>query len=98
MNQQPKVIPKHLYKKRLAEQQRREAQRPPPGHLQTQGHRPLPVLRHFQPGQSFDIMRSDVAAWLCDQPEIRQEVFNIFKRHGAIVYEDGRWRGVAWEP
>jgi hypothetical protein len=34
MNQQRKVIPKHLYKKRLTEQQRREAPRPPPGRSQ----------------------------------------------------------------
>ena len=54
----------------------------------------MPVLDHFHKGRTFDIMESSVAAWLCEQPEIRQEVFNFYKRNGAIVYGDGKWRGV----
>jgi hypothetical protein len=59
--------------------------------------RRMPLLRHFQPGQSFDIMESDVARWLCKQPAIRQHLFNLCKRDGSIVYEDGLWRGADWK-
>jgi hypothetical protein len=55
----------------------------------------MPLLAHFQKGRTFDISESDVAAWLCQQPEIRQEIFNWFKRLGAIQYLDGRWIGAA---
>jgi len=58
----------------------------------------MPVLDHFHKGRPFDIMQSDVAAWLARQPEIRQEMFNYCKRIGAIVYEGGKWRGVATRP
>jgi len=55
----------------------------------------MPVLRHHVPGQRFDIMQSDVCAWLIDQPAIRQEIFNWVKRNGGILFdvETGRWRG-----
>ena len=53
----------------------------------------MPELAHFQHGRPFDIMESDVARWLCEQPEWRQEIFNFAKRIGAIVYVDGRWMG-----
>jgi len=38
-------------------------------------------------------MESDVAAWLCQQPELRQGIFNWCKRLQAIIYVDGRWIG-----
>jgi hypothetical protein len=57
----------------------------------------MPVLRHFQPGQPFDIMKSNVVDYLVTLPEIRQEVFNLCKRSGAIVYNDGLWRGANWK-
>jgi len=50
----------------------------------------MPLLDHHRHGRPFNIMESDVAAWLCEQPEIRQEIFNYYKRAGAIVYSDGR--------
>ena len=53
----------------------------------------MPVLDHFHKGRPFDIMESDVAEWLCQQPEIRQALFNYYKRNGLIVYVDGRWVG-----
>ena len=53
----------------------------------------MPLLHHYVHGRRFDIMQSDVAAWLCDQPEIRQFVFNFCKRHGAVVWDNGNWRG-----
>jgi hypothetical protein len=56
----------------------------------------MPLLRHFLPGQAFDISKSEVVQWLCDQPEIQQALFNWYKRNGAIVYEDGQWRGANW--
>jgi hypothetical protein len=64
-----------------------------------QAARRMPPLNHW-PGQSFDIMRSEVAQWLCNQPELRQELFNWCKHRGVITYdlETRRWRGVAWEP
>jgi hypothetical protein len=34
-------------------------------------------------------LESDVIAWLCEHPEIRQEIFNYCKRHGAIIYSSG---------
>jgi hypothetical protein len=49
----------------------------------------MPLLDHFHPGRPFNILESDVIAWLCEQPEIRQEIFNYCKRHGAIIYSSG---------
>jgi hypothetical protein len=56
----------------------------------------LPLLPHHRPGQHFDIQNSALCDWLCDQPAIRQWIFNVAKRHGAIQFdiETGRWRGV----
>jgi hypothetical protein len=60
----------------------------------------MPLLAHYQRGRPFDIMESDVAAWLCSQAAIRQFVFNYLKAHGAIQLdlESGQWRGTAWKP
>jgi hypothetical protein len=55
--------------------------------------RKMPLIDHFRRGEPFDIMRSKVCEWLCQQPEIRQDLFNHFRRSGAIVYVDGQWRG-----
>ena len=58
----------------------------------------MPPLCHWpNDGRGFDIMRSEVVEWLCQQPEIRQMVFNIMKR-SAITYdlETRTWRGVAY--
>jgi hypothetical protein len=54
----------------------------------------MPLLDHFHRGRPFDIAESDVVAWLIAQPEIQQETFNWCKLNGAIVYDDGKWRGV----
>ena len=53
----------------------------------------MPTLRHYQQGESFDILKSDVAAWLVEQAPIRQWLFNMMKWHQVIVYDSGRWRG-----
>jgi hypothetical protein len=55
----------------------------------------MPTLNHYRHGERFDILGSDVAAWLVDQAAVRQWIFNICKWHGAIVYDEGRWRGAA---
>jgi hypothetical protein len=55
----------------------------------------MPLLDHFHHGRTFDIMESDVCAWLIEQPEIRQSIFNYCKRHGALLYVDGKWVGAA---
>ena len=58
--------------------------------------RRLPPLAHYVPGEPFDIMHSKAAAWLCEQPEIRQAVWNQAKRDGSITLDidTGTWRGV----
>jgi len=53
----------------------------------------MPLLSHFHRGQPFGVSRSDVVQWLIAQPEIQQEIFNQMKRNGAIVWDDGKWRG-----
>jgi hypothetical protein len=60
----------------------------------------MPPLPHFCRGQPFDIMRSQAAEWLCQQPEIRQHLWNEAKRQGVIVLdlEQQRWHGVLWRP
>jgi hypothetical protein len=55
--------------------------------------RRMPVLEHYRPGRPFDVSESDVCAWLCDQPAVRQFVFNYAKRHQALVYVDKKWVG-----
>jgi hypothetical protein len=59
----------------------------------------MPLLRHYHPGRRFDIQESEVVDWLVAQPEVRQMVFNLCKRAGAIQFdvETGGWRG-AREP
>ena len=55
----------------------------------------MPTLRHRLDGEPFDIDRSEVIDWLCEQPEIRQYVFDKARSAGAIVYdaESGTWSG-----
>jgi hypothetical protein len=57
--------------------------------------RQMPLLPHHVPGRPFDILESDVAAWLCEQPEVTQFIFNYVKHHEALIYVDGRWVGAA---
>jgi hypothetical protein len=55
----------------------------------------LPPLPHFRKGEPFDIMRSQAADWLCQQPEIRQWIWNWAKANNAIVLDldTHRWQG-----
>jgi len=34
-----------------------------------------------------------VVDWLSQQPDIRVAIFDWYHTQGAIVFEDGRWRG-----
>ena len=34
-----------------------------------------------------------VVDWLCQQPTIRQAIFDWYQTQGAIVFRDDRWRG-----
>jgi hypothetical protein len=54
----------------------------------------MPPLRHTQRGHEFDIAKSEVVRWLCEQPEILLAMFNHYKDQGAIVFRDGHWQGV----
>jgi hypothetical protein len=53
----------------------------------------MPELFHQLPGDEFDIMKSEVVDWLCQQPEIREAIYNFYRSRGAIVFRAGRWRG-----
>lgn len=53
----------------------------------------MPRLLHAS--EPFDIKKSEVLKWLCDQPEILQTLFDYYRDRGAITYdkENGTWRG-----
>jgi hypothetical protein len=54
----------------------------------------MPLLdHHCRRGESFDIMKSNVARWMTDQAEVRQLVFNIMRNAGVIEFVDGKWVG-----
>lgn len=59
----------------------------------------MPPLTH-QPSNSdsFDIMSSKAAEWLCSQPEVRQYVFDAAKETGAIEFDSSTrtWHGTDW--
>ena len=55
----------------------------------------MPALRHSMPGKDFDVRDSEVAKWLCAQPDIMQLVFESVKGVN-IIYDanTGTWQGV----
>ena len=59
--------------------------------------RNMPPRRHAN-SELFDIMQSDVAAWLVQLPEVRQKVFYMAAHKGLIVFNGstGLWEGVDW--
>jgi len=65
--------------------------------------RRMPPLCNSIPGQEFDIMDSEVAKWLVEQPGIRQYIFTKTGSSnsglGLIVYDKttGTWRGVDYD-
>ena len=56
----------------------------------------MPPLKHGMGDDEFDIMNSDVAAWLMNQPEIRQKIFNMAVNKKLIVFspKTRKWQGV----
>jgi hypothetical protein len=54
----------------------------------------MPPLKHNN-GEPFDIMQSDVAAWLVEQPEIRAFVFDSMNGSHAIIFNHAlqAWHG-----
>lgn len=59
----------------------------------------MPALFHKLPNADFEVGKSEVIAWLIDQDEIKQKIFNMAVNHGAIKYdsETKKWRGVNYE-
>lgn len=57
----------------------------------------MPPLPHnkLPPEKFFDILQSEAAQWLVDQPEIRRYLFSKMSSSGAIIYdpETGTWCG-----
>ncbi len=57
----------------------------------------MPPLFHraAAAGEKFDITKSEVSAWLLQQPDIMQYVFTRIKNSGLIVYNStkGTWQG-----
>lgn len=52
----------------------------------------MPSLKH-KPNASFDIMKSEVVTWLIDQPMVRQEIFDYYKRFMVFDPETRTWSG-----
>ena len=57
----------------------------------------MPALKHWDRSAPFGIAKSEVAKWLCDQPEVRQYVYNKMRGSKAIKFDkaSGCWRGAA---
>jgi hypothetical protein len=61
----------------------------------------MPPLPHFpMDGSRFDVNKSEVIKWLLALDEVKQDVFNQMKMHGAITFdlESRCWHGVEWHP
>jgi hypothetical protein len=58
--------------------------------------RTMPPLRHSVPGEKFNIEKSQVVAWLVNQPEVLQWMFDAIRESGRIKFdaESGLWSGV----
>jgi hypothetical protein len=55
--------------------------------------RRMPHLRHSIDGEIFKIQNSEVARWLCSQPEIMQYVFDHYKTELVFDSDSMTWRG-----
>lgn len=55
----------------------------------------MPIRQHTTT-EPFDIMQSEVVAWLVQQPEVLNSMFNYYKDAGAIVFDSTSqsWKGV----
>jgi hypothetical protein len=56
----------------------------------------MPPLTHGCSGEDFDMMKSEAALWLSEQPELRQKLFDWCMNGGAIVFRNGLWQGVKY--
>lgn len=56
----------------------------------------MPPLRHSFLNRDFDIMKSEVAIWISNQPSVMLKLFDIARYHKVITYnpETGKWKGV----
>lgn len=59
----------------------------------------MPPSYHRIQGQDFDIKKSEAVAWLIDQLEILNFLWDQFKQSGDLVYdsETGIWTGVDYD-
>lgn len=63
--------------------------------------RMMPPLSHAVQGEPFDIMKSELVAWMVMQPEVRQWLYDEFvdtargKHSGFFRYDKktGKWQG-----
>ena len=60
----------------------------------------MPAMAHHKGGVPFDVNSSDVIAWLCAQPRIRQYLFDTCRGNGLIVFDQasGTWSGADYKP
>lgn len=56
----------------------------------------MPSLKHKILSGDFNINDSEVVKWLCEQPDIKQKIFNMAQNRGVIKYDPAtqEWRGV----
>jgi hypothetical protein len=61
--------------------------------------RDMPPLRH-KVGDQYDVTKSEVAKWLCSQPEIMEYVVGRMNAAGFITFdpETRLWTGIDYEP
>jgi hypothetical protein len=52
----------------------------------------MPSLKH-KPNELFDITKSQVVNWLIDQPEVRQDIYDQYRRFMVFDPETKTWRG-----
>ena len=63
------------------------------------GIKKMAPLRHSFPGEKFDITESEAAAWISNQPEVMQKIFDTARYHGVIEYDSqtGKWKGIDYD-
>lgn len=60
----------------------------------------MPPLYHTLPGKEFDILKSEVAQWLIQQPDVLSYIFNRVGGDGKLIAYDretGKWQGVDYD-
>nr|DAS24626.1 MAG TPA: hypothetical protein [Caudoviricetes sp.] len=59
----------------------------------------MPPLYHTLPGEKFDGDRSQVYAWIKNQPDLMNWFWRQLASAGYIVYnpETGQWKGVDYD-